>query len=1556
MYTNVSDEFLLVHGRTGRTFRAKIELSSGTVLPGTDCEIFSLKFVRGNSSADDITFGDVSSAVVDAELSYNGNVFASLKDGMSAVFSISLQLRSSVEHVPMGEFRIVSFKRNGDKMSVSIADRLYDSDTAFLCTSALPAKANAVVSEICNDLGITGYEADGIDLSEMEITAIPENVTKRQMLSYIASYFGRNAYMGRNGKLVFGWYDFDSPVTVTDDEIEVPTLGDEVSITAVACAVDSETVLTSGTGRAMTFENPYMTQSRLDSLRRDIAYVPCDMNQLVGSVLIDNDVIRYGDCVFPVMSSELHFDGGVSLTVKAVGKTEEEAAKKTVSPTDIVLNEAKKYASDAIKHITNTMNGVNGGYRIEKYDADGTPFATYWMDAPDELSATHCIVINKDGIGFGSKESGAEEWDFTQGWLIDGNFSADYLNAHHLSITGNITDTQDGTAINETVQNHFKISADLEIPALEEDTKVNAAGLETWGKLGDSKSKAFYTNWGAFFDNTDANASINALLVSIFAALGGNNFYGNGGFRIASTDADGKTHEIMGTPDGGFRSTQGFYDNGIRCLTEETGLMFEKAPVYNVKDYGMDNTGTRSVVSVFNEILQKCKNNGGGTVFFPNGTYYFDDNVNIPSDVRIQGDVCTVFTTESQDGKFLRASTFLRMGDEDGEKSGYTAFANIEINGIIFDLGGQWSLSGNSLTYKAKYKNGYYYSYCPVVACHGDGLKVINCTFRNGIYAGYTGSSSSATTSFTATNPHIMDIVGVRNILIDGCVFEPVLTSCTALTNWSGKATGETAEADVNYSDMIQLDAAYGGGGDGSLIHLPSDSTNCRDVIIKNCRFIGLPEFDWMAVVNNTGDDESVMFRTEFPLADSSGKDTNTMIKANLTAFRFSPVAAIGGCHEVGTTASLDYQPENVEIFNNIFEGTWSSHYGGINAQVQIRWKNYSDDYKDSEGYYYPLYNGSPEIHLARKEPARHGCHGAVYALPGAKGFNIHNNVFKESKAFDENKSTAVFLYGSLAGIVHDNVFINYGEPLPVGKKSLAMNYAFDSDDLWQKSSTGYYDGIRYCKSSNNIWIKDDVLSTELNRPGIPSEYNVLSYGATGDGETDDGFAIQSALDACNEAGGGTVYFPLGTYCISKTVFFYSNQKLYFEPGTVLRRIENAADGDDTSGCFLCNWFEVSDTVYGNIACKNVEINGALFDMDETIEIKVAPINTCHASDIRIVNCRFINNFAAHCIEINSSDNVFIEKCIFSDYADTIGSPQYNEMIQIDKAVNGALGKNYDGQGFNSLRGYKAETYISEVSSDSRGCSNINISNCVFETNEHCVAIGNHHELAVNDTKNTDINIHDNIFTGGANSRGYLAFDKHTFDVNVYVNHFYGGVCGVTATADNANFLVYSNRFDDCESAYSGSITAYCNLIDGVLDASSDEAFSIIAMKDNSGTVTADISSFIDDAGSNAMGSYTELNQYYIYKAGNRIKGYIEFSGVKTSSTGLFRPFAVKEAYRHGVTCNTFFIGDIYHSSMWKPIIGYMPANGLFTATTGVNASSSAISQLRLNFDYFITP
>lgn len=87
------------------------------------------------------------------------------------------------------------------------------------------------------------------------------------------------------------------------------------------------------------------------------------------------------------------------------------------------------------------------------------------------------------------------------------------------------------------------------------------------------------------------------------------------------------------------------------------------------------------------------------------------------------------------------------------------------------------------------------------------------------------------------------------------------------------------------------------------------------------------------------------------------------------------------------------------------------------------------------------------------------------------------------------------------------------GKPVPLGT-------ALDR----LKDSFGAVDGKVLFRGSAELL--QDVLSH------VDLYFNVKAYGAKGDGTTKDTLAIQSAIDDAYDAGGGTVFFPGGTYFI----------------------------------------------------------------------------------------------------------------------------------------------------------------------------------------------------------------------------------------------------------------------------------------------------------------------------------------------------------------------------------------------------------------------------------------
>lgn len=72
--------------------------------------------------------------------------------------------------------------------------------------------------------------------------------------------------------------------------------------------------------------------------------------------------------------------------------------------------------------------------------------------------------------------------------------------------------------------------------------------------------------------------------------------------------------------------------------------------------------------------------------------------------------------------------------------------------------------------------------------------------------------------------------------------------------------------------------------------------------------------------------------------------------------------------------------------------------------------------------------------------------------------------------------------------------------------------------------------------------------------------FNILDYGARGDGQSNDGAAIQRAIDACHSAGGGRVVFPAGKVYRSGSLIVKSNIEFHLEPGAVLQASPDIAE------------------------------------------------------------------------------------------------------------------------------------------------------------------------------------------------------------------------------------------------------------------------------------------------------------------------------------------------------------------------------------------------------------
>jgi len=175
------------------------------------------------------------------------------------------------------------------------------------------------------------------------------------------------------------------------------------------------------------------------------------------------------------------------------------------------------------------------------------------------------------------------------------------------------------------------------------------------------------------------------------------------------------------------------------------------------------------------------------------------------------------------------------------------------------------------------------------------------------------------------------------------------------------------------------------------------------------------------------------------------------------------------------------------------------------------------------------------------------------------------------------------------------------------------------------------------------------AVSVQMSGTATPMGwYNVkaAAYGAVGDGSTDDTAAIQAAVDVAEAAGGGTVYFPAGTYKIATGVTIDSDNIHILGDGigaTVIGWQDgNGAGGDNSNGDYI---FTITDA--NNVSFEKVSLtNGPSEDIGATNTPNAGGIITATGSTkIRIRDC--------YLYEIGGSYGFVIRKCSNVKVTDT---------------------------------------------------------------------------------------------------------------------------------------------------------------------------------------------------------------------------------------------------------------------------------------------------------------
>ena len=211
----------------------------------------------------------------------------------------------------------------------------------------------------------------------------------------------------------------------------------------------------------------------------------------------------------------------------------------------------------------------------------------------------------------------------------------------------------------------------------------------------------------------------------------------------------------------------------------------------------------------------------------------------------------------------------------------------------------------------------------------------------------------------------------------------------------------------------------------------------------------------------------------------------------------------------------------------------------------------------------------------------------------------------------------------------------------------------------------------------------------------------VSSFGAKGDGVSDDTAPLQSALSSSSSR----VFVPPGMYRLTKTLRIPSNKRLTLAAGATILRASSCMamlmnDADGRTGVYSAN--------------SNIIVEGGKWDGNgRSFAENCTLLAFGHCSDVVIRDTAIVDIPIWHGIEINAAERVTIERVQFEGCT--------NEALQLDTMNSGSPGVfpwfgPYDDTRCRdiTIRDCKFENVLNAIGSHSAPAGvNVNISGCV---------------------------------------------------------------------------------------------------------------------------------------------------------------------------------------------------------------------------------------------------
>ena len=376
-------------------------------------------------------------------------------DGNSIVLSRAAS-EDRYETIDKGVYTITTPEQYGEILSFTALDDMYKTNSKYYSALTLPQPIMALVRDACESLNIPmGFSS--MAHGNVIVTALPDNMTFRQLIGWAAMLETANARIDNRGYLQFIKWNFGAvengslvPIKL-EDYVNSPTLSsDDIVITGIRVKNKESESLFGTAGYVLELENNLLSDSDLGTVAAWIGgnLVGARFRNLQGD-LIYNPLLEFGDMAYsfdrngnkyltPITNVSSSLNGITTVKTQADDPIRNsstymsEATKALVEARQLVKDERTE-REKAVERLANTLKESGGLYMTEDPQDDGS--VIYYMHNKQTLEESDIVwKLTAEAIGISTDGGKTYPYGFTvTGEMITRLLYAEGINASYIN-------------------------------------------------------------------------------------------------------------------------------------------------------------------------------------------------------------------------------------------------------------------------------------------------------------------------------------------------------------------------------------------------------------------------------------------------------------------------------------------------------------------------------------------------------------------------------------------------------------------------------------------------------------------------------------------------------------------------------------------------------------------------------------------------------------------------------------------------------------------------------------------------------------------------------------------------------------------------------------------------------------------------------------------------------------------------------------------------------------------------------------------------------------------